>query len=216
MIDFKELSLETIQSQYATSPNIREIIRRFVHHIDPNPDIELFYKEIFNLDTARGIGLDIWGAIVDIPRFILINPGSFFGLFGSLLYPFNQEPFFNTGDTEFYKLEDEPYRRLIYYKAMANISDSTIPSLNNLLRFLYEDNSVYVLEIGAMQIRVVFERLINPYEYSIFNNYALLAKGAGVGVELYQIPVDDTFGFAGSRKQSFNQGTFDVFGPQGL
>ena len=214
MIDFKELSLETIQSQYSASPKIREIIGRFVRRIDPTPDIDLFYKEIFDLDTARGIGLDIWGEIVDIPRFIIINPGDFFGFHGSLLHSFNQEPFFNTGATEFYRLEDEPYRRLIYYKAMANIADSTIPTLNRLLQFLYNDSGVYVLETGVMTIRVVFEQLINPYENAIFNNYALLAKGAGVGWELYQVPVSHTFGFAGSRLQPFNQGTFDVFGPQ--
>ena len=213
MIDFKGLSLETIQSQYAASPRIMDIVRKFAERIDPNPDIDLFYREIFDLDTAQGIGLDIWGAIVNIPRFLIVEYGDYFGFQGSLLHPFDQRPFYNPGGAVYCRLEDEAYRRLIYYKAMANIGDATIPTLNRLLKYLYDDR-VYVLEIGVMEIRVMFERLMTPYEYAFYRNYALFAKGAGVGWELYQIPSAFTFGFQESGLQPFNQGAFDTFGIQ--
>jgi hypothetical protein len=216
MIDFKELATTTIQSQYAASPRIRALVEAFAKEIDPNPDINVFYKNIFDLDTASGVGLDIWGGIVGIGRILEIgNSDDAFGFLGSLLKPFDNAPFYAAGVTSFYRLEDEAYRRLIYYKAMANISSAEIPAMNKLLRWLHEDKKAYVLETGVpMEVRYVFEFYLEPCELAIFKNYGMLARGGGVGWDFYQIDSDNTFGFGGSGLQPFNQGVFDVYGLQ--
>ena len=52
MIDFRELALETIQSQYGASPHLKGIVKAFAEQIDPNGDIGLFFDKIFNLDFS--------------------------------------------------------------------------------------------------------------------------------------------------------------------
>lgn len=218
MIDFHELNLETIQSQYGASPHLRGIIEAAAKRIDPNNDINTFYEKIFNLDTAEGVGLDIWGQIVAVPRRMMVPSGEYFGFDGSQLNPFNQAPFYNTATLgEFYELADEAYRKLIYYKAMANISEDTAEAQNRLLSLLFGDvvTSIGLEGIvpnGIMKIRVIFYFYLSSYEIEIFKNYGLLNRGAGVGWEYYQIDPDHTFGFDGSGLQPFNQGVFDPYG----
>lgn len=219
-IDFNELNLETIQSQYGASPHIRGIVAAFAQSIDPNADIDLFYRKIFDLDTAEGVGLDIWGLIVGAPRYMEIEPQDYFGFNGSLLMPFGRGPFYETDHlSNYYKLDDAAYRRLIYYKALSNISESSAESQNRLLRLLFADeveagNTLYIVPNGRMKIRAVFEFLLQPIDYAIFKAYGLLNRGAGVGWDFYQIQPGETFGFSGSGLQPFNQGVFDPYGIQ--
>ena len=58
----------TIQSQYAASPKIIALAQGFADLIDPEADARLFYDSVFNIDTAQGVGLDIWGRIVGLGR----------------------------------------------------------------------------------------------------------------------------------------------------
>lgn len=218
MIDFKELSLATVQSQYGASPHIRGLVAALAKELDPNPEIQQFFEKIFDLDTAEGVGLDIWGRIVGVPRGILIDEGSFFGFDGSQLHPFGQAPFYS-GDklSECYNLSDNAYRKLIYYKALSNISDSTAESQNRLLSLLF-DGTVAAIDLqsivpnGVMKIRVIFYFYLSIYQTYIFKNYGLLNRGAGVGWEYYQLEPQSTFGFNGSGLQPFNQGIFDPYG----
>ena len=53
MIDFRELALETIQSQYGASPHLKGIVNAFAEQIDPNGDIGLFFDKIFNSIKPR-------------------------------------------------------------------------------------------------------------------------------------------------------------------
>lgn len=68
MIDVKE----TVISQYADSPVICRLISRFDECIDPRADRRRFYDTVWNVSTAQGFGLDIWGAIVGIGREVMI------------------------------------------------------------------------------------------------------------------------------------------------
>ena len=217
-IDFSELTLATIQSQYGASVHIRGIVEAFAVDIDPNGDVDLFYDKIFNLDTAEGVGLDIWGLIVGVPRLMLIEGDDYFGFFGSLLQPLDQAPFYESNHLgNYYRLNDDAYRELIYYKALSNISDSTAESQNRLLSKLFAEeveagHRLYIVPVGTMKIRATFEFLLSSVNFAIFRAYGLLNRGAGVGWEWYQILPEETFGFDGSGLQPFNQGVFDPFG----
>jgi len=59
---------DTIASQYANSPRLMLIIQELHNAIDPTKNIQDFYRLIWNLETAQGAGLDIWGRIVGINR----------------------------------------------------------------------------------------------------------------------------------------------------
>lgn len=209
-LDFNDLALRTIQSQYGASPHIIGIVKAAAEQLDPSTDIETFYNEVFNPKTAHGVGLDIWGRIVGANRYLTVDNEDFFGFLGSLLNPFNQAPFYVMGDTDHYRLSDEAYRTLIFLKAAANIGNATLPSLKEILSTLFED-TVLVMNIGEMKVRVVFEFYLSAYDRALFAEYGLLNLGAGVGYEYYQIDPQNTFGFDGSGLQPFSQGIFQPY-----
>ena len=68
-LDFNDLALRTIQSQYGASPHIIGIVEAAAKQLDPTGDIKTFYDKVFNPLTAEGVGLDIWGRIVGASRY---------------------------------------------------------------------------------------------------------------------------------------------------
>lgn len=180
---------QTLLSQYAQSPALTTLIDDFNQWLDPGADIDNFYNVVWNVKTAVGFGLDIWGRIVNIPRQITITPLPLYlgfeeGLPGS--HPFNQQPFYSgTPTSNVYLLSDDAYRVLIMTKALANISSFTAPSVNALLRYLFAGRgSCYVLELSPMQIEYVFNFPLESWEASVLLQPSLMPRPAGVGVTI--------------------------------
>jgi hypothetical protein len=180
---------QAIQSQYSASPKLLGLAKAFQLHLDLSPDVDLFYKKMFDIYTAEGEGLDNWGRILNIGRII-------------------------SDENVILTLSDDMYRLLLLYKALANISASSPDSLNVLLDALCKTEaanlpkSAYVLEVGPMVIRWVFEAYLNEEQLAVFKAAGTLARGAGVGWELYAITPYEVFGFDGSGLQPFNQAPF--------
>jgi hypothetical protein len=153
---------QTIISQYSTSPTIVQLINNMDAYINPDADFDAFFDFCFNVDTAQGFGLDNWGTIVNVSRQLTI-PGDAtnLGFKEGLNYqPFGQAPFYNgTPDTNTYTLVDSAYRTLILVKALANISNCTAPSLNQLLQNLFAGRGrCYVSDTGGIHMRSPFSR----------------------------------------------------------
>lgn len=198
----REELMEFIQSQYSASPNICNLLETFRDNISPKADIDLFYEMIFDISTARGIGLNTWGNILGIKRSI-------------------EDP-----DTGFAKtLSDDGYRTLLMYKALANIMDATASSLNRLVNLLYPDAKCYVIVVQLentenglkynarpMHIRWVIAHFVEDEERAVFKVAGTLCRGAGVGWGMYSTDPNQVFGFAGGGWQPFNQGVFDPYG----
>ena len=212
-LDFNDLALRTIQSQYGASPHIIGIVEAAAKQLDPTGDIQTFYNKVFNPLTAEGVGLDIWGRIVGASRYLPVENEDFFGFYGQQLNPMNQAPFYNTGDTNLFRLTDEAYRTLIFLKAAANIGTATLPSIKEILTALFDD-PVLVMNIGNMKVRVVFTFYLSAYQRALLREYGVLNVGAGVGMEYYQIDPAQTFGFNGSGLLPFNQGVFQPYSLQ--
>ena len=68
--DVRSLSSYAIQSQYSASEKLLALARGFQDRLCPEPDVDLFFREIFDILTARGAGLDTWGLILQMPRTI--------------------------------------------------------------------------------------------------------------------------------------------------
>ena len=65
--------LATIQSQYAASARMVELITRFAALIDPTADVELMVEKMVDPMTAEGWGLDVWGRIVALDRRLVVK-----------------------------------------------------------------------------------------------------------------------------------------------
>jgi hypothetical protein len=209
MIDVEQ----TIISQYGTSPTISQLIRNMNENIDPRANFDEFFDYVWNINTAKGFGLDDWGKIVGISRDIqLIGTSVPFGFSQSVgCYPFNEGTFYTQGDTFVYTLADDSYRTLILTKAMSNISASTSRAFNQLLQNLFVGRGrAYVNDLGNMQMRYVFEFYLTAAEFAIISQGNAMPRPAGVGYYVMQIPTPHIFGFSQMSPSvaPFNQGVF--------
>ena len=178
--DFSILRDETILSQYSASPHILQLTHDFSLRIDPAPDIDTFFEKVFDIETAVGWGLDNWGRILGVPRGVQVATTDWFGYYGSQLQPWNNAPFFNTAQaTNNFPLTDEAYRKLLMYKAAANIGTSDAATINRLLSQIFPTYD-HVVDNLDMSIRAVFSDYLEPVEIGILNTYGALNKGAGV------------------------------------
>lgn len=163
---------QTIISQYGNSAAITQLIQNMNAYIDPRADIDNFFDVVWNVETAEGFGLDIWGRIVGLPtgRYIYTAPVTI--------------------------LDDTQFRLLILLKALSNISITTSPTFNQLLNNLFAGRGrCYVSDQGSMQMRYTFEFPLLPYEIQIMAQADIFLRPAGVqvGILVISLPV---FGFS--------------------
>lgn len=206
----------TLCSQYANSPTLVQLVQNMNQYIDQSANFQAFYDYVWNVNTAQGFGLDIWGRIVDVSRNLQVTVSTdLFGFseMGAGATPFGQAPFYaGVPATSSYILSDAAYRTLILTKALSNITATTAPAINQLLQNLFAGRGrCYVNDLGSMQMRYTFEFYLQPYEVSIVNSSGVLPHGAGVQVSVVQVPqADQLFGFyeMGAGAYPFGQGRF--------
>ncbi|MDX3986178.1 MAG: DUF2612 domain-containing protein [Achromobacter sp.] len=213
------LADRTVISQYANSPTLRQLIRNMDEYINPDADFDAFYDYVWNVETAQGFGLDIWGRIVGVGRMLTIpGAGTYLGYQEAYTVPtaatgaqpFGQAPMYvGTTSSQTYRLADDAYRKLILVKALANISDCTSPSLNRLLSNLFAGRGrCYVSDTGQMEFRYVFEFALEPYEIAILTQSGAIPKPAAVLANVLQVDLPTTFGFNEALMQPFGSGVF--------
>lgn len=130
---------ETILSQFDNSPRLLALLTAYNAQVDPSVDIAALYEQVFDPRTATGWGLDVWGRIVGIGRVIQLDAsGAVFGFDRSSLRPFGQGTFYRRAVNSNFRLADEAYRLLIFFKAAVNITDGSLRDLNRLLAWFFE------------------------------------------------------------------------------
>ena len=207
---------ETVQSQYATSKRMRAVIDAFWQAINPKSDIDLLYKKLVNPRTAEGWGLDIWGRIVAIGRSYLAveDDTPYFGfdppdgVKNERLNSFGNAPFYKQIMGKV-RLADTMYRTYVFLKALINISNSSLASLNQAVKLLFPDADIQILHTGTMVLRVLVLSPLSESDKAALDNLSWIP--AGVGLEMYQV-ITPTFGFAGTGLKNFNNGTFATYG----
>lgn len=210
---------ETLLSQYANSPTIVELINDFNQWIDPSKNIELFLEQVWDITTAQTYGLNVWGKIVGVSRILQIAETPTYLGFNEAFtaptasigpQPFGQAPMYaGPLATTSYELSNDAYRTLILVKAMSNISNCSVPSINRMLQFLFAgEGRCYVQDTGDMTQRFVFEFNLTPVQLAIMLTSGIISRAAGVLSYVMTYDSDNTFGFAEAGGQPFGQGTF--------
>jgi len=191
---------ETLLSQYVDSPTLVGLLESFNDAVDPTIDIANFYSNIWNIATAVGNGLDIWGQIVGVSRYLQVSATNYLGFEEAYTaptastgpQPFGQAPFGSgTALTTTFALADAQYRRLILVKAAANISNLSIPSINALLQAEFNTSdginpygSAYVINSGSMSFQYHLTFVPSAVQIAIINNSGVFPRPAGVSVLL--------------------------------
>lgn len=194
----------TIISQYANSPVLTEMILAFNAAVDPTENIDNFFDMMWNIYTAQGYGLDVWGKIVGVGRTleIAVSPAAFFGFdegtnwlgFGGVTGSSGGTAggiFFGGGAsiTTGLTLSDADFRTLILAKAAGNISDGSILSLNNILLALFPNQGAYVFDLQNMTCQLVFPFALTLTQQAIIAQENVLPIPAGVAFSIVQQPV---------------------------
>jgi len=204
---------QTVISQYANSPILTRLIENIFAYLDQTVNFDAFFDFIWNVDTAQGVGLDIWGRIVGVNRVLQVEVGNWFGYNEALpgSFTFSQGSFYS-GDplTDNFALSDQSYRQLILAKAAANITNGSIPAINQILLSLFPHRgNCYVTEgsqlgawfgfqeatnaqgfnqasfysgapLSTMTMTYTFEFPLTPVELAIVQQSGVLPKSTGV------------------------------------
>lgn len=183
----------TVISQYANSPIITALIGSFFSAVDQTLNYENLFDFIWNVITAQGYGLDVWGRIVGVQRILNIatTAGPFLGFEEALpgSQPFNQAQFYPGGSlTNNFSLPDASFRTLIFAKALANICNGSIPAINFILLSLFPNRgNCFVTDTGNMTMTYTFDFGLLPVEAAIITQSGVLPTPVGVLATVIQI-----------------------------
>lgn len=180
---------QTLLSQYANSPIIVSLVEALGAALDPQAAFNEFYDMVWNVDTAEGFGLDIWGRIVGVSRALFVSDSLYLGFSDSTdAVPFGSGIFWGAARlTPNFKLSDIAYRRLILAKAALNITNSSIPAINAILQALFPGyGNVYVRDNGDMTLTYVFGAALSKVDYAIVSQSGALPRPVGVSFDVEQ------------------------------
>lgn len=180
---------QTLISQYAQSPVLTELIDNLAEYFDQSANWNNFYQYVWNIDTAQAWGLDFWGKILGVSRYLEIPvTAEYLGLDGSGAtasgYPFDVGVFYDGAtSTQTYALSDAAYRTLLYAKAFANICRTSIPVLNQLMRLLFPGfGDTYCLDSGNMAMTYYLGWAPTAIQLAIVEQSGAVPHPTGVAV----------------------------------
>lgn len=180
----------TLVSQYSNAQRLKKLAIFLHKHLDDEDAVQALFKEVFDVETAQGIFLDYWGAIVGVNRSILDDDGKTI------------------------TLEDNIYRELIMFRAAMNISQATILRINELLTDLF-GIPIAVVDGGDMTMRIFLDEAVEGDLLALIKFYGYTLKPAGVGYDIVMM-YEGTFGFFGQSLRNFNFGVFNPDDPSAL
>lgn len=176
-------------SQYANSPKYVSLYNGLTELFNNAQTIEDWFNVVYNINTAEGFGLDMWGKILNQGRQFSYDDN---GTTVNIYLGGEQTIDGITYDAEYM---ENMYRTVLFLRALSNVTNCTIASLNNLLQFYYKNRGgVYVLEYNPMEIRYVFEFYVSKLEKAIFTT-DVMPKPTGVGVSFEFLTLGEYFGF---------------------
>lgn len=175
---------QTVSDEYANSPVILQLVENFNQYFSPYANIEQFFSLIWNIETAQGYGLTIWGEIVNVGNVVTIEGFDPIGFTqgGPTYTGFYQGPFqIGSNVTENLQLTEDAYRQVILAKALFNICNGSTQAINQILLNLFPGRgNCYVAETGPLAIAYTFDFALTPVEFATITQLNILPRPAGV------------------------------------
>lgn len=183
-------------SQYANSPTIVKLVNGINEQLNNAQTIEDWFRIVFDLRTATGFGLDIWGKILNQSRrFQYVDENN---QTVDVYLQGNQ-----TVDGVDYTAEqmDNFYRTALFLKAFSYIADTSLKNINDMLNFYFNmtseegrEGKAFAYNIGTMAIEIVFTFFMPKLEKAILTS-DLFPTPAGVQLNYRFIPNGAWLGF---------------------
>lgn len=175
--------MTSLQNQYQGT-NIETLINGLADLYDKliTQPLNDFYNNIYKLDTASGIGLDLWGEKLNLPRTIRY---------------INEETEIENSVT----LQDDEYRLVLQVVSLRIYTKMSVAGINQPLKelFSFYNADAYTLDNQDMTyVNYIFVWEIPEYLKQAFNNYDLLPHPMAVGTR-YREAYYQIFGFKGQN-----------------
>lgn len=175
--------MNNIQNQYQGT-NIETLLNGLADLYNKliTQPVQEFYNNIYNLETAAGIGLDIWGEKLNFPRTIKFIDA-------------------DTGVETSKTLDDNEYRLILKVLSLKFYTKMTVPGINKTLKelFSFYDVQAYTVDNQDMTyVNYVFLWEMPEHLKQAFNNYDLLPHPLAVGTR-YREAFYQIFGFKGQE-----------------
>jgi hypothetical protein len=178
--------------QYDKSTNLKALIEGLNPILSINE--EEFYKNWFNILTAKSEGLDNWGRILNFGRGIKTDPTDLkvFGFYNgtsSFLTPpsnFNNGNWYKQTVPIIQNLTDDAYRQVLQLVYLSQISNGSVSNINKILNYYYQSKDISkkikvkenLTEI--MTLKIEFNFKLEPVEINIFSINGVLPIPTGV------------------------------------
>ena len=175
--------MNKIQDQYKNT-NIETLINGLTELYDKliTQPLKEFYDNIYNLDTAKNIGLDLWGERLNFPRTIKYIDET-------------------TDKESAVILQDEEYRLILQIITLKFYTRMSVPGINKTLKelFSYYNAEAYTIDNQDMTfVNYIFVWEIPEYLKQAFDNYDLLPHPLAVGTK-YREAYYQILGFKGQK-----------------
>jgi len=180
---------QTIISQYSVSPTLVQLLTGWNDNLDGAALLDSFYDLVWNVNTAQGWGLDVWGRIVGVGRVLQLQASKYWGFEEATdvsADPFGQSPFYSGQvTTDNFILDDPGFRTLILAKALANICNGSVPGINAVLLQLFPGRgNCYVVDNMDMTMVYYFDFALTPVEQAIVVQSGVLPRPAGISASV--------------------------------
>ena len=210
--DFNVDLLKSILWQYENAPNLKSLIEQKQDWYNTNyRDFwQLWYTNVFNLETADDFGLQVWSIILGQPLFVNLpasgNPTWGFG------HPYHanfDRGNFASGGNELVRLDSTTARILLQLRYHQLTGSGTIPDTNRMLARIFKDYGACWLNDAHDMTQFYTFTFVPPAQLRfIFDNFDVLPRPAGVQSS-YRVIVEPPFGFD-QYNANFDNGNFNT------
>lgn len=209
---------KTLSTFFNKDCSLTRLVNAITSAADFSYILDGFYENFFNIDTASEYWLEIWGRIVGQDRAVKRLNANVFGFKGSKGKTFNNAPFFDGSPlgNSLTITDLTLYRHAIKTKQLINISGCTIPELNAIVAYFFDDaGASFVTDNYDMTITYWLAIAETDDKAILFSSPDFCPRPAGVRVKFkynqtYTPTNYNYFGFKGSRGKTFNNAPFST------
>ena len=187
-------------AQYANSPVLVKLDNGLKTLFNDSIFTTNWYNVVFNIATATGYGLDVWGKILNRNRSFVYNGTEYYlqgaQTIGGVSY---------TAD----EMEDL-YRMVLQITAMRYIGNASCSAINRVLEVVFNKyGKAYCYEYATMQIRYVIEFYASNVLKAIIETLNLHPTGVLTSYEY--LPVGEFLGFYTNAQEQSEEEPYTPF-----
>lgn len=199
---FEQSYIDLLILQYRNLPNAEQTIVANIAKYEELYNVIRSFEVEFDIDTARGVQLDILGKIIGLSRIVeAVIPKVYFGFEGTPnTDTWGKAPFFVTDDITLAdtELNDSDYRFFLKAKIAKNVVSAKMIddnlSIQDAISFMFGDDA-YITDNQDMTMTLYVNENYPTRLLTFINALDLIPRPQTVGIKYVIIISNETFGF---------------------